>query len=362
MKGMIVSAAVTVRELANLLESRPVLFVQQDGVLVGSVTNGDFRRGIAAGASLEDSIVRLMNRSPLTVREHDDYRTRLERVKRLPAGFRYLPVLNDRGEVLELVSDKALATLPNMAVIMAGGLGSRLRSLTQSMPKPMLRVGDKPVLQLIIEQFRRAGVSRFVLSVNYRAEVIKEYFKDGSDFEVAIEYLQETERLGTAGCLSLLPQVPTEPVFVMNGDVLTDLDPHDLLRHHRETGAAVTVCLHEHQFAIPYGVIRARDGRVQAIEEKPNVAYSISAGIYVLNPDCAALVPTGQYFDMPALLELVLKRGRALGAYQLRGSWIDIGDVEDFQRANHEYRDPLGSPKLHTSSSFDPGRFSSTPR
>jgi hypothetical protein len=176
MKSTTIPAQLKIRELANLLENYSVVFVERDGMLVGSVTNGHFRRGIAGGASLDDSVERLMNPSPMSVHEGDDYRTRLEKVKRLPVGLRYLPVLNDRREILRIVSDKALTTLPNCAVIMAGGLGSRLKTLTENTPKPMLKVGDKPVLQLIIEQFRRAGVSRFLLSVNYRAELIKEYF------------------------------------------------------------------------------------------------------------------------------------------------------------------------------------------
>ena len=353
MNSAIISADLVVRDLADKLENHSILFVQRHGKLVGSVTNGDFRRGIAAGLLINDSVARLMNHSPLTIHEKDDYKTRLEKIKRLPHGLRYLPVLNDAGNVLDVVSENALMTLPNVAIIMAGGLGSRLKSLTQSLPKPMLRVGDKPILQLIIEQFRRAGVSRFILSVNYRADVIREYFKDGSEFEVQIEYLHETERLGTAGGLSLLPQVPTEPVFVMNGDVLTDLDPHDLLRHHRETRSAATVCVREHQFEIPYGVVRTREGWVQSIEEKPNMTYSINAGIYLLEPECVRLVPQGRFFDMTSLLELVLKGGLALGAYPLQGYWIDIGNLEDFQRAFHEYRDPLAASKPRVSLSFD---------
>ncbi len=341
MKSSVVSADLKVRDLANLLENYHVLFVQREGVLVGSVTNGDFRRGIAAGASLEDNITQIMNRSPLTVRERDDYKTRLEHIKRLPQGLRYLPVLDDAGQILRIISDKALMTLPNLAVIMAGGLGSRLKSLTSTVPKPMLRIGDKPILQLILEQFRRAGISRFIVSVNYRAEVIKDYFGDGGEFDVGIEYIQETERMGTAGCLSLLDRLPEDPFLVINGDILTDVDPHELLQQHRATGTIATVCLHEYRMNVPYGVIRTQAHQVLAIEEKPSAVYRINAGIYALNPECIAWVPPKQHFDMPALLDAVLRRGLTVGAYPLTGYWVDIGNPEDFQRANHEYRDPL---------------------
>lgn len=341
MNSSVISTDLRVRDLANMLENYSVLFVQRGGILMGSVTNGDFRRGIASGASLDDPVDRLMNPSPLAIHEEDDYKTRLERVRRLPQGLRYLPVVNDRGEILQVVSDKALMVLPNVALIMAGGLGSRLKSLTASIPKPMLKIGDKPILQLIVEQLRRAGISCFLISVNYQAEIIKDYFKDGSEFEVQIEYLHETERLGTAGCLSLLKDVPDSPMLVMNGDVLTDINPHELLQYHQMTRAAATVCLHDYEFTIPYGVIRTEDDRVQSIDEKPRSTCRINAGIYAINPECMAMVPQGEYLDMTSLLERMLKRGLIVAAYPLRGYWIDIGNVEDFHRANHEYRDSL---------------------
>jgi dTDP-glucose pyrophosphorylase len=342
MDKAIIPTDTTVRDLASLLEDHRVLFVQRDGLLAGSVTNGDFRRGISAGVSLGDSVVRLMNRSPVALHERDSYKTRLEAVRRLPPGLRYLPVLNERDEIVQIVSDKALMTLPNTAVLMAGGLGSRLSALTAATPKPMLSIGGKPILQLILEQFRRAGVSQFIISLNYKAGAIKEYFQDGSQFEVQIAYIEETERMGTAGCLGLLNEEPRKPFFVMNGDILTDLDPHDLLQHHQTAGAAATVCLHQYQIAVPYGVVQAEDGQIAAIEEKPKATYSINAGIYVLDPKCLALVPHGQFFDMTSLLQRILSAGLFLGAYPLPGFWIDIGNMEDFQRANHEYQNPLG--------------------
>ena len=342
MSKSIIPTSTTVKDLANLLEDHRVLFVQQDGLLVGSVTNGDFRRGIAAGVTLNDSVVRLMNAAPVTIHQTDDYKTRLEKMKRLPEGLRYLAVTNDRGEVLQIVSDKALMTLPNVAILMAGGLGSRLSSLTSNTPKPMLRIGGKPILQLIIEQFRRAGISRFLISLNYKPEVIRDYFGDGARFDVEIAYIQETNRMGTAGCLSLLPEVPHEPFFVMNGDILSDLDPYAMLQHHEASKAAVTVCLYPYKLTVPYGVVQCRDGRIEAIEEKPNTVHNVNAGIYLLNPECHGLVPRGQMFDMTSLLERALDRRMPVGAYSLPGFWINIGNLDDFQRASHEYTDQMG--------------------
>jgi dTDP-glucose pyrophosphorylase len=337
MSDSIIEVSAIVRDLALQLERHPILFVRSSGRLVGTITNGDFRRAIARGISLEAKADAVMNTSPVTVQSTDGYLQRLKKVQTLPKGLRYLPVLDASSNLLEVVSDRALMRIPNVAVIMAGGLGSRLKELTANTPKPMLRVGDKPILQLIIEQFRRAGISRFVLSVNFKAEVITNYFGDGSRFDVDISYVNETARLGTAGCLSLLQSVPDEPFFVMNGDVLTDINPHEALEKHTRTGASATVCSYAYRFPVPYGIIDDQDGRVVRIREKPEANFNINAGIYVLNPECVGLVPENQFFDMPSLLDKLLFAGKPVEAFALPGFWIDIGNIDDFQRANKEY-------------------------
>lgn len=337
MSSAIIEVDTAVRDLALQLERHPILFVRSSGRLVGSITNGDFRRAIARGTSLEDKADAVMNKSPVTVQSTDGYLQRLEKVQTLPKGLRYLPVVDASSNLLEVVSDRALMRIPNVAVIMAGGLGSRLKELTANTPKPMLRVGEKPILQLIVEKFRRAGISRFFISVNFKAEVIINHFGDGSRFDVDISYIHETERLGTAGCLSLLPSVPNEPFFVMNGDVLTDLNPHEVLERHTRSGASSTVCSYHYRFPVPYGIVDEVDGRVVKIREKPEAAFDINAGIYVLNPECVDFVPTKQFFDMPSLLDKLLSKGKPVGSFALPGYWIDIGNVDDFQRANREY-------------------------
>ena len=337
MSSAIIEVDTAVRDLALQLERHPILFVRSSGRLVGSITNGDFRRAIARGISLEDKADAVMNKSPATVQSTDGYMRRLENVQTLPKGLRYLPVVDASSNLVEVVSDRALMRIPNVAVIMAGGLGSRLKELTANTPKPMLRVGEKPILQLIVEQFRRAGISRFFISVNFKAEVIINHFGDGSRFDVDISYIHETERLGTAGCLSLLPSVPKEPFFVMNGDVLTDINPHEVLEKHTRSGASSTVCSYRYRFPVPYGIIDEQEGRVVKIREKPEAAFDINAGIYVLNPDCVDLVPAKQFFDMPSLLDKLLSTGEPVAAFALPGFWIDIGNVDDFQRANKEY-------------------------
>jgi dTDP-glucose pyrophosphorylase len=337
MSSSIIEVDTVVRDLALQLERYTILFVRSSGRLVGSITNGDFRRAIARGTSLEDKADAVMNTSPVAVRSTDSYLRRLEKVQALPKGLRFLPVLDDASNILEVVSDQALMRIPNVAVIMAGGLGSRLKGLTANTPKPMLRVGDKPILQLIIEQFRRAGVSRFIISVNFKAEVIIEYFGNGSRFDVEISYIHETERMGTAGCLSLLQLVPEQPFFVMNGDVLTDINPHEVLEKHNLSGASSTVCSYGYRFPVPYGVIDHKEGRVVRIREKPEATFNVNAGIYVLNPECVNLVPANQFFDMPSLLEKLLFAGKPVEAFALPGFWIDVGNVDDFQRANNEY-------------------------
>jgi dTDP-glucose pyrophosphorylase len=337
MKSSVIGLGTTVRELANMLEVCRVIFVQRHGLLVGSVTNGDFRRGIAAGASLDSSVERIMNPHPLAVRVEDGFKTRRDVIERLPEELRFLPVLNDKNQIVEIVSDKALIQLSNWAVLMAGGLGSRLKSLTSETPKPMLRIGEKPILLMIIEQLRRAGISRFVLSVGYKADVIENYFKDGGELDVEISYLREPERMGTAGCLSLLRAVPQEPFLVMNADVLADVDFHELLGQHSQSGCLATVCTWQHEYRIPYGVLQVVGGRVEGITEKPSLHHQIYAGICALAPQCVQFIPSHQAFEMPDLLQAIIRSGGTVATYPVKDFWIDIGSPEDFHRASHEF-------------------------
>ncbi|MGQ9826160.1 MAG: nucleotidyltransferase family protein, partial [Desulfotomaculales bacterium] len=225
----------------------------------------------------------------------------------------------------------------NVVVIMAGGLGSRLRPLTDECPKPLLKVGGKPLLETILENFLEYGLYNFYFSVNYRAEMIREYFGDGSRWGANIEYINEEKRLGTAGALSLLPEKPKNTVLVMNGDLLTKINFEHLLDFHADTKADATMCVKEYNFQIPYGVVKTDRHRLIEIEEKPVKTFFISAGIYAIEPAVIDLIPRNTYFDMPGLFEKLIKENREAAVFPIREYWLDIGHKEDFERANGEF-------------------------
>ena len=205
----------------------------------------------------------------------------------------------------ELIAKKAK---PNKVVLMVGGLGTRLWPLTESTPKPMLPVGGKPILQTIVEKFVGYGFVNIVMCVGYKSNIIQDFFGDGSRFGANIDYVLEDKRMGTAGALSLLPHRPAEPFFVMNGDLLTNVNFDHFLNFHTEDGASATMCVREYDFQVPYGVVEIGDGEILSIEEKPLHKFFVSAGIYMLNPDCIDLIPKNEYFDMPALFEMLIEQ------------------------------------------------------
>ena len=207
-------------------------------------------------------------------------------------------------------------------VVMAGGRGLRLHPLTATTPKPLIKVGSKPILQTIIEGYAKQGVDRFVLCLNYKADLIETYFQDGSKLGVTIQYVREQDFLGTAGALRLLPMMPN-PFIVTNADVLANVDVADLMKAHSSDDRDATMCLALHQYQVPYGVVES-DG---SIREKPIESWSVNAGIYVISPNLVADMPHGP-MDMPELLS----RGR-VGTYQIEGPWTDVGNFVDLSRA-----------------------------
>jgi NDP-sugar pyrophosphorylase family protein len=222
-------------------------------------------------------------------------------------------------------------------VLMAGGLGSRLRPLTNDCPKPLLKVGGKPILEIILEKFIDEGFQNFFISINYMGDSIRSYFGDGSRWDVSIEYLEEKERLGTAGGLSLFPEPPDEPVIVMNGDLLTKINFNNLLNFHKDSRASATMCVREHEVSIPYGVVRAESSRLIELQEKPVQKILVNAGIYVLSSEAVRLIPENSYFDMTDLFNTMIAKNWHTSVYQIREYWIDIGRMKDFEMANVEF-------------------------
>lgn len=336
-----VSPGTSIRETIQTIDASAMqiaLVVAQDGKLAGTVTDGDIRRGILGGVSLDDAIEKVMNRQPSVCRQEEDRETILTRMR--GRRLRHMPMVDDKECLVGLETlDELLVPKEreNVVVLMAGGLGSRLQPLTNDCPKPMLKVGNKPLLETILENFIEYGFRRFYISVNYMADMVMAHFGDGTRWNVDIRYLHEDRRLGTAGALSLLPEKPAKPILVMNGDVLTKVNFHQLLEFHHEHHALASMCVREYDFQVPYGVVKIDRHRITGIDEKPVQRFFVNAGIYALEPEVLEQIPKNIYFDMPSLFESLVANGRETAAFPIREYWLDIGQIADYDRANGEF-------------------------
>jgi len=314
------------------------LVLDSDRRLLGTITDGDIRRGILKGLSLDDSARLIMNPSPVVAMTNDSRDTILATMR--TRKIHQIPVVDGSGRLVGVeFLDELLqpSVRENTVVLMAGGLGSRLMPLTSDCPKPLLKIGSKPILEIILENFIEQGFCRFFISVNYKAEMIEAYFGDGSRFGVEIRYLREAERMGTAGALSLLPDSIDRPLLVMNADLLTKVNFGHLLNFHTEHNAKATLCVRDFDYQIPYGVVRIDKHRLTAIEEKPVHQCFVNAGIYVLEPEMLSFLPRNTFFDMPSLLGKLIEENHETAVFPVREYWLDIGRMSDFEQANYEF-------------------------
>jgi dTDP-glucose pyrophosphorylase len=317
------------------------LVVDDQERLVGTLTDGDIRRALLRGAQLDSPLAPFVQRRYAAVGPDVGRAQVLELMQaRL---INQVPIVDTEGRLigLHLLQEMLGASeRPNWAVIMAGGKGLRLRPITEYVPKPMLAVAGRPILERLVLHLVGFGIRRIYLAVNYRAELIEAHFGDGARFGCHVEYLREEVPLGTGGALSLLPERPTAPLLAMNGDLVTQFDVGGLLSFHEQGGYAATLALHQYSHTIPYGQVELQDDRVRAIHEKPTVSWPVNAGIYVLQPGLIDRIPKGREFPLPTLLEESLRKDEAVGAFLLREDWIDIGRTDELRRARGEVQRP----------------------
>lgn len=319
-----------------------VLVTDADGVLRGTVTDGDVRRALLRHKTMDTPVSEIMCATPQVA----DLNWSREKLLAVMESTRLLqlPVVDTGRRVvgIETLHDMLdRKRLDNPVFLMAGGFGKRLYPLTQDCPKPMLKVGDKPILELILQGFADAGFHRFYISTHYLPEVIRDHFGDGSRWNVSIQYVHEDLPLGTGGALGLLPHNEIDlPIFLMNGDLLTRVDYRSLLDFHERHEGSATLCVREYENQIPYGVIQSDGHRITQIVEKPVQRCFISAGIYMLSPELVRRVAPGERIDMPALLEREIGAGRDVNMFPVHEYWLDIGRMDDFQRAQQEVLNP----------------------
>ena len=318
-----------------------ILFILDDKKkLVGTVTDGDIRRAMLSNIKLSGPILMAMNKKFIKYFEGSDLSGL--KAKILKDDLKAIPVIQSNGLIVEV---HALGAHPNQALkdnvvlLMAGGFGTRLSPLTDNCPKPLLKVGDKPIIQTIIENFIEHGLNNFVISTHYKSDMIKNYLGNGKNLNCSIEYLEEESPLGTAGCLSLLSDTHLgKPVFMMNADILTNVNFTQLLDFHLKAKTAITMCVRNYTHQIPYGVIRTNNHLIESIDEKPTQVSKVNAGIYIVNPETITNLQQVKNLDMPALINSELeKNSSAVSVFPIHEYWLDIGQIADYQKAQVDF-------------------------
>ncbi len=329
-----VTEDVTLRDaLIRLNESELqfLLVVDSDRRLLGTVTDGDIRRGVLRGVQLEDSLSQCVHSNPLVARHGS------AKAKSLLHQVPFVPVLDEAEHVTAVLLRDSAEILIKEAVVMAGGLGTRLGSITKQTPKPLLPVGGRPILDHILESLELSGVQRIWIAVNHLSEQI-EKFAQNRRSTAQLEILSEDRKLGTAGALGLITDRPAQPFFVVNGDVLTDTDFRAMSTFHRKHDHEGTIAVAHHQIQVPFGVVRHDAGLFSGIDEKPMIRHFVAAGIYLFAPEILSLVPRNQQMDMPDLLNEARSVGLRLGLFPIHEYWTDVGRPEDLSAADERHR------------------------
>lgn len=313
------------------------IVVDKHDKLLGVISDSNIRKALINGKSVNDNIASIYTKNPLTIKENISEAELLELSSK--TDIYDFPVVDEKGKVISIKSVASVLgqkKVSNTVILMAGGLGTRLAPLTKDTPKPMLKVGKKPILETIIERFRAQGFHNFTLCVNYKKQIIEQHFKNGEQFGVSIAYTKERKKLGTAGALSLLKNMQ-ESFIVMNADILTELNFKELLSAHHKSKALLTMCVREFSYQVPYGVIERKDAYINKIIEKPTQKFLVSAGIYVLEPDVLSFIPKNTSLDMPELVANLLQKKAKINSYVINDYWIDIGRMDEFNKANEDF-------------------------
>jgi dTDP-glucose pyrophosphorylase len=332
----------TIKEALEIIDKGAIkiaLVVDENDKLLGTITDGDIRRAILNNKDLNDIILDIYYKNPIIATNNS---SKDEIINICITNKIYqIPIVDEKNRVIKIVLlDEILKPkkYSNKVVLMVGGLGTRLRPLTENTPKPMLHVGGKPILQTIVEKFVNYGFIDIIMCVGYKSTIIQDYFGDGSRFGANIEYVLENKRMGTAGAISLIDKEKLKkPFFVMNGDLLTNVNFENMLEFHLQNNAIATMAVREYDFQVPYGVVNIKNDKIISIEEKPIHKFFVSAGIYILNPETIDYIPKNRFYDMPVLFENLIKNNKITISFPIREYWLDIGRIEEYERANKEY-------------------------
>jgi dTDP-glucose pyrophosphorylase/CBS domain-containing protein len=314
------------------------LVVDNQGKLLGTMTDGDIRRALIKQLGMDCLVGEIMNNHPVTALESSSRTLIISKMK--SSKLSHMPLVDENNTLTGLETMRHLTSqkkYDNPVFLMAGGLGSRLHPLTEETPKPLLKIGNRPILETILVQFAQAGFYNFFISTHFKAEKIKEYFGNGSDWNVNISYIDEKKPLGTAGSLGLLPKkLPKIPIVMMNGDILTKINFEQLLNFHEKQEGDVTMCTREHAVEVPFGVVDVHNQKARSIIEKPIKKFFVNAGIYVLSSELVSQVNHNEHMDMPFFLEKQINKGKIVNVFPIYEYWLDIGHMKSYKQANQD--------------------------
>lgn len=326
-------------KLENLpdLSSRNLFVVNQNNVLVGSITDGDIRRGLLKGLEIDKSIQTFMNFDFKYLIETDNQTQKIKSFREL--DIELIPLLDSNKRLIKILDLSKINTIiPISAIIMAGGRGERLRPLTDKVPKPMLQIGVKPIIEHNIDRLIKFGVNKIYISVKYLSNVIKEYFGDGSYKGIQIFYIDEEEPLGTIGAIGLIEDVENDTVLVMNSDILTNIDYEDFYNYYVEKKSNMCIASIPYQINIPYAVLELDNDRITSFSEKPTYTYYSNGGIYLLNKELLKRIPKNVFYNATDLLDDLIKSNFTVNHYPLLNYWLDIGKHQDFAKAQEDIK------------------------
>jgi dTDP-glucose pyrophosphorylase len=339
----IISDQADAREALKMLEyipqnnSRTLFVVNNQNQIRGSVTDGDIRRGLLNGREISESIIDFMNVDFKVVKQDENIIEKIAETKKL--GILFIPIVDENNKILKILDLKVITTvIPATAVIMAGGRGERLRPFTDSVPKPMLVVGDKPIIEHNIDRLIKFGITEIIISVRYLSQVIMDYLGDGSARGVNITYLHEDDPLGTIGALGSIEGISTEHILLMNSDILTNIDFEDFFNHYLNNGSAMCIASIPYQIQVPYAVLDIKDNQILSFIEKPSYTYYSNAGIYFLKSELQNFIPKNTFFNATDLMQNLISNGKKIVHYPMLNYWLDIGLQQDFLKAQEDIK------------------------
>ena len=308
--------------------------------LLGTVVDGDIRRGLLNGVGVEDKVELVMNKKPISILSNTD--KLVAKIKMKENNVNSIPVITEKNIIVDVIFAEEINHIKNkenVVIIMAGGEGSRLLPLTKETPKPMIQVGGKPILETIIEQLSKQGFTNIIISVNYKSKTIKDYFKDGSNWNVDLRYIEEEEKRGTAGCLNLLEIIPKKPFVVINGDILSKVDVNSMLYYHNNNEALATLGVIDYKINFPFGGVELLKGKDQSLVEKPIKNFFINAGVYILDPLILKNIKNQVKIDMTSIFDNLIRTKKKVISFPIHEYWSDIGQLKDLEKARLDFKD-----------------------